>query len=69
MQSCDEAQRFAHWEIRPRERVLIVGGEPVRIGSRAFDVLWALVQRAGLVVARAAAQRRLYGAFGLPRSL
>ena len=53
MQSCDEAQRFAHWEIRPRERVLIVGGEPVRIGSRAFDVLWALVQRAGLVVAKA----------------
>jgi len=53
MQACDEAQRFADWEIRPRERVLIVGGEPARIGSRAFDVLWALVQRAGHVVGKA----------------
>ena len=53
MQSCDEAKRFADWEIRPRERLLIVGGETARIGSRAFDVLLALVQRAGRVVAKA----------------
>ena len=53
MRVCNEAQRFADWEIRPRERVLIVAGQPVRIGSRAFDVLWALVQRAGQVLARA----------------
>jgi len=45
MQSSDEAKRFADWEVRPRERLLIVGGETARIGSRAFDVLLTLVQR------------------------
>lgn len=36
---------FAHFELRPAERVLCVNGEPVSVGSRAFDLLLALAQR------------------------
>jgi predicted ATPase len=44
--------RFAHWEIRPQERTLLVRGERAKVGSRAFDVLLVLVQRQGSVVAK-----------------
>jgi len=37
--------RFGHFELHPAERVLRVRGEPVAVGSRAFDVLLALAQR------------------------
>jgi predicted ATPase/DNA-binding winged helix-turn-helix (wHTH) protein len=49
----DESRRFDGWEIRPRQRMLIVHGELVRTGSRAFDVLLALAQRPGQVVGKA----------------
>jgi predicted ATPase len=44
--------RFEGWELRPIERVLLVHGEPVPIGGRAFDVLFALAQRQGHVVGK-----------------
>ena len=37
--------RFANVEIRPSERQLLIDGKPVALGSRAFDVLLALVER------------------------
>jgi predicted ATPase/DNA-binding winged helix-turn-helix (wHTH) protein len=37
--------RFGHFELHPAERVLRVRGEPVPVGSRAFDLLLALAQR------------------------
>lgn len=37
--------RFGHFELHPAERVLRVQGQPVAVGSRAFDVLLALAQR------------------------
>jgi len=37
--------RFANAEIRPSERQLLIDGKPAAIGSRAFDVLLALVER------------------------
>lgn len=37
--------RFGHFELHPAERVLRVRGEPLAVGSRAFDVLLALAQR------------------------
>jgi len=43
--SADEALRFSHFELQPAERVLRVRGEPVALGSRAFDLLLALAQR------------------------
>ncbi|MBX3636863.1 MAG: tetratricopeptide repeat protein [Rubrivivax sp.] len=36
---------FEHFELRPAERVLRVRGEPVALGSRAFDLLLVLAQR------------------------
>jgi predicted ATPase/DNA-binding winged helix-turn-helix (wHTH) protein len=41
----DQALRFDHFELQPAERVLRVRGEPVAVGSRAFDLLLALAQR------------------------
>ena len=37
--------RFANAEIRPSERQLLIEGKPAALGSRAFDVLLALVER------------------------
>jgi predicted ATPase/DNA-binding winged helix-turn-helix (wHTH) protein len=37
--------RFANAEIRPRERQVLIDGKPAALGSRAFDVLLALVER------------------------
>ena len=44
--------RFPGWEIRPLERVLLVGGQPARVGSRAFDLLVALAERPARVVSK-----------------
>lgn len=41
----DAPLRFGHFELHPAERVLRVRGEPVAVGSRAFDVLLVLAQR------------------------
>jgi predicted ATPase/DNA-binding winged helix-turn-helix (wHTH) protein len=41
----DTALRFDHFELHPAERVLRVRGEPVALGSRAFDLLLVLAQR------------------------
>lgn len=42
--------RFAGWEVRPAQRQLLVDNRPVPVGSRAFDVLLALVERRGGLV-------------------
>jgi DNA-binding winged helix-turn-helix (wHTH) protein len=34
------------------QRLLLEGDKPVRLGSRAFDILAALVERAGEVVGK-----------------
>src|SRR4029453_2187001 len=44
--------RFGNFDLRPVERRLLVNGEPVELGARAFDLLVALVERAGRVVAK-----------------
>ncbi len=44
--------RFGNVELRPAQRVLLVGGKESRIGSRAFDVLLALVEHRDRVVAK-----------------
>jgi TolB-like protein len=44
--------RFGHCELQPHERRLLIHGEPVAIGARAFDVLLALAERAGQLVAK-----------------
>ena len=44
--------RFPGLEIRPLERVLLVSGQPARVGSRAFDLLVALAERTARVVSK-----------------
>jgi len=43
---------FGPFRLLPTQRVLLEGETPVRLGSRAFDVLAALVERAGEVVGK-----------------
>lgn len=52
-EALDVGWRFGAWEMHPRRRELLHAGQPVRIGSRAFDLLWVLVQHAGRVVPKA----------------
>lgn len=44
--------RFGEFELRPAERALLRGGSRVELGSRAFDVLVALVGRRERVVTK-----------------
>lgn len=43
---------FGRFELRPREGRLLDAGTPVALGGRAFDLLIALVERAGELVSR-----------------
>src|SRR5215207_8718417 len=43
---------FGPFRLLPTQRLLLEGDTPVRLGSRAFDVLAALVERAGEVVGK-----------------
>lgn len=43
---------FGRFELRPREGQLLDAGAPVALGGRAFDLLIALVERAGELVSR-----------------
>src|SRR5438270_408219 len=44
--------RFGRFVVEPRERRLLADGEPVTAGPRAFDVLLALIERAGQLVTK-----------------
>jgi predicted ATPase/class 3 adenylate cyclase len=44
--------RFGNVEVRPAERQLLLGGEPVALGGRAFDLLLALLERRDRVVTK-----------------
>src|SRR6476646_2251999 len=47
-----EAVSFGPFRLYPAQRLLKKGEDTVRLGARAFDILLALVERAGEVVAR-----------------
>ena len=46
------ACRFGRFELQPAQRRLLVDGQPVALGARAFDMLLALVARAGQLVTK-----------------
>src|SRR5262245_37585558 len=46
--------RFGRFELQPRERRLLIDGEPVALGARAFDVLLALAERPDRLVSKRA---------------
>ena len=43
---------FGSFRLLPTRRVLLEGEKPVRLGSRAFDILLALVERGGELVSK-----------------
>jgi DNA-binding winged helix-turn-helix (wHTH) protein len=43
---------FGPYRLDAAQRLLLEGDKPVRLGSRAFDILTALVERAGEVVGK-----------------
>ncbi|MGA2127560.1 MAG: winged helix-turn-helix domain-containing protein, partial [Xanthobacteraceae bacterium] len=43
---------FGPFRLLTGQRLLLEGDEPVRLGSRALDILTALVERAGEVVGK-----------------
>jgi TolB-like protein len=46
------AMRFARFEVRPAERLLLADGVPVGLGARAFDVLMCLLAHRARVVGK-----------------
>jgi DNA-binding winged helix-turn-helix (wHTH) protein len=51
-QLCETVFKFENFELIPTRRLLMRDGRAVKIGSRAFDLLVALVERAGNVVGK-----------------
>ena len=43
---------FGPFRLLPAQQILLEGGAPVRIGSRALEILTALVEHAGELVSR-----------------
>jgi TolB-like protein len=48
----DDTLTFGRFELHRRRRELLADGEPVELGSRAFDILLALIDAGGAVVAK-----------------
>ena len=44
--------QFGRCELRPQERLLLIDGQPVALGARAFDVLLVLAERRDRVVSK-----------------
>lgn len=51
---------FGRFCLMPRQRELLLEGRPVKLGSRAFDVLLALVEAHGSVVSKDALMARVW---------
>jgi len=51
---------FGRFALMPHRRELLVKGEPAKLGSRAFDVLVALIEGRGTVVSKDALMERVW---------
>ena len=52
LDAADEVLRFGPFTLRPAQRVLAEGASRIPLGSRAFDILQLLVERAGTFVSK-----------------
>src|ERR1700730_12546406 len=51
---------FGRFRVLPRRREMIADGKPIKLGGRAFDILMALIEARGAVVAKDALIRRVW---------
>src|SRR6516225_5983029 len=51
---------FGRFLLLPHRRELLAGGQPVKLGGRAFDVLMALIEAHGAVVSKNALMERVW---------
>ena len=51
---------FGPFRLFPRQRLLLEGEKPLRLGSRAFDILIALVERPGELVSKKELMTRIW---------
>jgi TolB-like protein/DNA-binding winged helix-turn-helix (wHTH) protein len=51
---------FGRWRLSPARRRLLVDGDQVALGSRAFDILLALIEQRGSLVTKDALMRRVW---------
>ena len=58
----EPAISFGPFRLLAAQRLLLEGDKPVRLGGRAFDILIALVERAGEVVSKEALIARAWPA-------
>ena len=56
----EQAMCFGTFHLLPRQRLLVENGHPVHLGSRALDILVALVERAGHVVEKRELMARIW---------
>ncbi len=55
-----ESIRVGTFDLYPSERVLSVGGKPVELGARAFDLLLVLAEHPGRLVTKATLLERVW---------
>src|ERR1700733_14989338 len=61
---------FGSFQLLPAQRLLLSGEEPVRLGSRALDILIVLIERAGELVSKDDLMARVWpNTFVVPRNL
>jgi DNA-binding winged helix-turn-helix (wHTH) protein len=54
------AMSFGPFDVLPQQRLLMEGGRPIHLGSRAFDILIALIERAGELVSKGELMARVW---------
>jgi DNA-binding winged helix-turn-helix (wHTH) protein len=54
------AMSFGPFDVFPQQRLLLEGKRPVHLGSRAFDILIALIERAGELVSKGELMARVW---------
>src|ERR1700758_4436404 len=57
---CDSSFSFGAFSLLPTQRLLTKDNEPIQIGSRAFDILMALLERAGELVTKEELMARVW---------
>jgi DNA-binding winged helix-turn-helix (wHTH) protein len=52
---------FGRFQVLPHRSEMMTDGKPIKVGGRAFDVLMALIEAGGAVVAKGSGANSLKG--------